>query len=312
MTPASSHLQGQPSQRRLTARATARGFTMLEALLALSLMIVLLSGVFGFYMTTLQARQTGAAVSREAMMAHSMLKGMAEEIRQATDVIPGDGLAFSGTHDRIMIVKASMPEAYAFNQYDSVKDELPPAQLDLRRITYELIWSEDLTNAGGDKICRGLFRTEQKTFDPNPKFVIKGSEEPSAEEEEDKPPGGAVMPVDRELFAPEIKYLRFRFFDGAKWQDRWQNQQEQNGEAGGEHALPQAVEITIGRVPVQPEDEELNITQMKETEERLKNLEHHPDRFTAVVYLLQADQSLLSSRKYGAKNNDELEMGGGQ
>lgn len=309
-----------------------RGFTMLEALLALVLMIVLLSGVVGFYMTTLQARKTGGTILVDATLARSLLDRITDEIRQATDIVPGDGVGFSGTHNKITIVRMTMPERYAFDKHDSVQADLPPAQLDMRRISYELIWDEELTDTEGVKICHGLLRSEQKTFDPNPTVVIKSAEatdggtgepaegagaggEGGQGEGEDQGPASVMqIPVERELVAPEIKYLRFRYFDGAKWQDRWQNQQEQAGQAsaGGDHAIPQAVEVTIGRVRVPPEEEESQIAQLKQMGEDAKKLFYHPDRFTTVVYLKEADQSLLSSRKYSSKNNEELQMGGEQ
>src|SRR5438034_22613 len=89
-------------------------------------------------------------------------------------------------------------------------------------------------------------------------------------------PGQSIMPVDRELVAPEYKYIKLEYFDGAQWKDRWQNQQQASSDAtqdpaglgGGDHALPQAVRITIGRERVAPEDEEMNITQLKKMDER--------------------------------------------
>jgi hypothetical protein len=64
--------------------------------------------------------------------------------------------------------------------------------------------------------------------------------------------------VELDLVAPEMKYLRFRYFDGVEWLDRWTV-----GEQGGlGNSLPQAVEITVGYDPIPPEieeDEELDL-----------------------------------------------------
>ncbi len=300
-------------QRRGRSRAR-RAFTLLEAILALTLMIMLLSGVFGFYKTTLEAREAGREIARDAMLAHSILERIGDEIRHTTDIMPGDGIGFGGTHDKITIIRATMPERYAFDEHGP-HDQLPPGQLDIRRITYELIWDEELKDDEDVKICHGLLRSEQRTFDPNPKFVIKTTEETDLGGKEDKskdPVARAAMPVDRELIAPEVKYVRFEYYDGAEWRDRWQTTAEQMGEAGGEgdHALPQAVKVTIGRERVAPEDEEQIIAELSKMDERQKRSQYHPDRFTLIIYLLQADQSLLSSRKYGVKNNTSLQMGG--
>ena len=121
------------------------------------------------------------------------------------------------------------------------------------------------------------------------------------------------MPVDRELVAPEIKYVKFEYFDGAEWKDRWQNSQEQGGAdpssdpagLGGGATTPSrrrfASPSAKKRVP--PEDEELNIEQLKKMDERVKKQQFHADRYTIVVYLEQADQSLLSSRGFSTKND---------
>lgn len=303
--------------------ARRSGFTLLEAILSLSLIITMLAGVFGFYATTLRARESGSTIAREATLAHSVLQKLAQEIRAATDFVPGDGIAFNGTHDKITILRATMPDLHVFDEHDSMRDDLPPAQMDMRRITYELIWDSELKDDEGVSICHGLLRTEQKTFDPNPRFVVK---------QDDQNPQEATVqpnapPIETELVAPEIKYLRFEYFDGASWNDRWQNVIEQNQQAPAENAdgtpppdrngetggtLPQAVRITIGRIRVPPEDEEFNITQLRQMDERQKKQLYHPDRFSIVVYLEEADQSHLSSRQFGNKNREDLQMGGEQ
>jgi type II secretory pathway pseudopilin PulG len=309
-----------PTRRsRFGASRRRPGFTLLEVLLALALIIMLMGGVFGFYITTLQVRETGRMVAHDALLAHSLLKQMAEEIRHAKDVVPGDGTGFHGTHNRITIVRASLPELYAFNDYDSVHDQLPPAQMDVRRITYELIWDEELVDDEGVALCHGLLRSEQRTFDPNPRFVVQDLDLLDVDPEE---PG--APPVDTELFAPEIKFLQFEYFDGAEWRDRWhKTDSNPAGEAGEEEeivipgmsgnegqALPQAVRITIGKIRVPLEDQEFDITQLKTMEERNRQREQHADRFTIVVRLLEADQSMLSSRQFGARNATDLQVGG--
>src|SRR6185436_9698766 len=119
------------------------GFTLLEAIIALVLMIAMLAGVFGFYMNVLRARRVGGQVSRDALLANALLRRIGDEIRHACDIVPGDGLGFSGTHNQITIVRTKMPELYAFDKHESVTDELPPGQQDICRITYELVWDEE-------------------------------------------------------------------------------------------------------------------------------------------------------------------------
>ncbi len=145
-----------------------------------------------------------------------------------------------------------------------------------------------------------------------------------------------VPRAERELAAPEIKFLEFAYFDGANWRDRWQfvGAQQGDGAAGslgelaglgdvqapadggppassgsgtgagdGGYVLPQAVRITIGNVRVDPEEDELVFSQYASIEERDEEEEYHADRFTIVVPILQADKTLLSSRKCGVSDS---------
>src|SRR5262249_18005965 len=125
-----------------------------------------------FYESMLKARETGGQVSRDALLANAILNRIADEIQHACDFVPGDGLGFSGTHDRIVIIRTKMPEPYAFDKHDSIADVLPPGQLDISRITYELVWDDQQHDENGQKVCHGLLRSEQRTFDPNPTVVV--------------------------------------------------------------------------------------------------------------------------------------------
>ena len=76
-----------------------QGVTLLEAVLALGLMVVLLGGVYSFYFTALKARETGKQYARDVMTARSILATIASEVRQAVDITPGDGQGFKGDKD---------------------------------------------------------------------------------------------------------------------------------------------------------------------------------------------------------------------
>src|SRR3990172_2536293 len=76
--------------------ASRRGFTLLEVLLALGLSILLMAGVFAFYSTALQARAEAKAFTEDVKLYRSLLTSMGAEIRQATAIVPGDGIGFQG------------------------------------------------------------------------------------------------------------------------------------------------------------------------------------------------------------------------
>ncbi|GMU24090.1 MAG: hypothetical protein AMXMBFR13_41670 [Phycisphaerae bacterium] len=270
---------------------------MLEAVLSLFLMIVMLSGVWTFYMTSLRAREEGQKISREAILNRAILDRIAEEIRHASEMVFDKGEGFQGTRDRLTIVRVDVTGPGSYQVYQETSDERRNLQIDFRRITYQLYKDpEEQPDPEYPDLPMiwGLIRTEQDEFDPNSRFTdLTDEENPDAQPEA---LANRPRPKPWEMLAPEIKYLRFRFYDGATWKDRWQ---EGSGE-GGKNILPQAVEITIGthRDPDE-EREELDITQLQEMEDRRENEEYHPDRFRIIVALRQADQSLLSSRQQG-------------
>jgi hypothetical protein len=297
---------------------------LLEVVLALMLTLVLLSGVFAFYQMVLQSREEGTAATREAKMGRAILAGIATEIRHATSVVPGDGIGFQGDRHKITIVKLGLTEHYAFDEFDAMKDKLPPAQLDIRRITYELLWDEDKKDEEGVRLCYGLWRTEQKTFDPNPAFVVNDSATPSMENGESTDDSHLAGPQpEGELYAPEIKFLEFAYFDGAQWRDRWQFQAD--GSSGSSSSsgtksglgpmesgspLPQAVRVTIGKVRVDPDNEMFDLTKWDDLEAHPEQKPYYPDRFTIVVPLMGADRTLMSSRKSGVADSMARQEGG--
>lgn len=106
--------------------------------------------------------------------------------------------------------------------------------------------------------------------------------------DEDKSAGvGAAAEINwEELYAPEIKYLRFCYFDGSKWWDSWHVQ--------GETPLPQMVQVTLGFEGQAPFGKEFD---NKENEEFCTCLNKDPvdckrlrsDQVSRVVRLTQAD-----------------------
>lgn len=98
-------------------------------------------------------------------------------------------------------------------------------------------------------------------------------------------------PVDEinweELYAPEIKHLRFCYFDGRNWWNDWNVQ--------GENPLPQAVMIVIGfegHPPFGEEEgtsEDLEFCECMNAEETIECEELDDDQIATVVRVPQAD-----------------------
>lgn len=326
---------GRDMQQRTRRQAGVRrrAFTLLELLLSLFLIIVIMAMVFRFYSSAMETRERGREVAHEVMLMRAILEGIADDIRQTVDQVPGDERGFAGTEETITIVRTRLPEAYAFQIHESMREELPPMQKDLERIRYELIYDEENLDEHNNPIIHGLWRSVQKRFDPNPRFAVVDEE---TGEQVDTPEGTVPM-IEGELIAPEVKYLKFEFYDGVEWRDRWQVAYEgmvpggegeeavdeyeegenvempavsQAGIGGVGYALPQAVRVTIGLIPEDPEKRDFDVSVLQDRRREEEELEHHGDRYTIVVNLRMADPSLLSSRKHGLENQPDLQLGG--
>lgn len=350
------------------AGSVRAGFSLLEVIIALGLIISLMGGVYGFYVNTLRARDAAVRSIQDTLLMRALLEQISEELRHITDVVP-DQIGFNGTEEEITFVRLRVPDmGMAYVERRSVQDDPKPGQQDMMRVTYKLQWDEEEENLDedGTPVCYGLLRSQQTPIDPNPNFVMSAEEAARYEEESefklDPDAKEAVSPVSAELIAPEVKYLRFEYFDGVEWRDRWQVISESQAEAGagaegaegiggtdaggeggypeggdleggdlegggitdplgsdlgglgggdvagGEGAgqdgyvLPQAIRITIGKIKVPRREDEFDVSRLAE-EEELDKRTYHPDRWTMTVYLRQADQSQLSSRKHGIQNS---------
>ena len=98
-----------------------------------------------------------------------------------------------------------------------------------------------------------------------------------------------ALAVKEELYAPEIKFLELKYFDGANWWDDWQLMLG--------NSLPMMVRVTVGFTPLPPEKEqEMELVEdnfLRDEEER-DPLED--DKFTVFVRLVQAEVNPIGVR----------------
>ena len=128
-----------------------------------------------------------------------------------------------------------------------------------------------------------------------------------------------------ELYAPEIRYLRFCYFDGSRWWDSWT--------VTGESPLPQIVQVTIGFEGFPPFGEETGFRVINDefctclNEDPVDCLPLAEDQYSVALRVPQADplfrsrvsretQALVES--LGEEDEDDAEgvgdtgEGGGQ
>lgn len=259
---------------RSRAAIRSSGFTLIEVIIAIALLSLLMGGVFQFYVMTLKARQVGKASTQQALLARVILNQIADEVRQAAS--QRFDSALKGDRREIWILAVGLPSRDLL-EIRSVRDNVLPGEHDVRRLHYFLHSDEEVLDDEGDPYVFGLVRFEEKTL--NSTALRRGDE---GEE------GGDAEAFSVKLYAPEIKYLEFRYSDGSsdRWLKRW--------EGDLANTIPQAVRITVGFVSdPEVEDDLSDESDIFEAEDEDLDTPH-PDRYTVEVRLPTASSPLGS------------------
>ena len=266
--------------------------TLLEVILAVSLMVVLMSAVHVFYTASLMAIQQGQGLSRESRLAQSALDRITRDVQACNGFLEGSGIGLVGEAHSISVVTTRLPDRDLLAER-SITDEPLAVQSDVSEVQYYIALDpeETVTTEDGEEqsVVYGLVRREQALL--NQAVLLEDEEQ------------GLGPDFEVELWAEEIKYLGFRYYDGVDWVLEWE------GAAG--NSLPQAVKIAVGFSPAT--DEELE-TETEVAESQMFGedvaIEDAPsdDRYTTVVFLPQAD-AMMGSRLVRAKQvNRNLRM----
>lgn len=257
-------------------RGRRRAMTLIELLLALGLIVLVSAMMFAFYHQIMLSRDNGRRVVTEGHLARVIANKIADEIRSAGGTLAGVGPGIQGKSRVITLQTTLLPDKEVFLTR-SIKDRAMQAQCDIRSVQYYLAYDADSGHEYPDGTSGpaplGLVRSEIKTLFQR---QVNDQQESS---------------VHLDLFASEIKYLRFRYFDGAEWLDRWEVGSSFGGMA---NALPQALEVTVGYEELPPEEEE----ELDFDKSNLKPAPPEPysqSTYTVTVWLPQAD-AFLGSR----------------
>ncbi len=251
-----------------------RGLTLLEVIIAISLMVLLIASMFAFYNISLSNSEAGRRKLDQGELAWLTLLRIAEEVRAANGFVPSLGPGIRGLRQEITLQTVTLPDRKLFIPR-AVEERPLPAECDVREVRYYLGIDPEETEdyidptdpAGVVNAPRtfGIVRREVKTF----RQVALQT--------------GQREEYDVELLSSQLRYLRFRYFDGVDWVDVWQ---PPGGGMG--NSLPQAVEITVGYDAEPPQDpNELDFDQA-DLQPSLPE-PYHPQRYSLVVRLNQAD-----------------------
>ncbi len=300
-------------------KSPRRGLTLLEVLIALSLMGVLLGAMLTFFWQVVHTRDAVVARARRLQIARQVLGHIESELRscvglenfsfpieqpiveeeplQAEEVDlptmtgqpddpnallagqpgqPGVPLVgqpkvplLVGTRRTITFITARLPAREQYEFFEEGANQ-PPARHDLTQVSYWLWIDPEETDDDGQPLVGGLMRTEKQTLNQ----YLVDLEEP--------------LDVRNDLWAPEIGYLEFRYFDGVEWSTQW------NVTKG--NSLPQLIQVTIGfRKITLDELENSDLDEYPIEEYPYGDDLPHPDRYSVIVRMPAADK-FFSSR----------------
>lgn len=228
--------------------------TLLEVMLSMSLLVVLSSMTYWFYFTSLSSKARGTERASDLRLMRTVLRRISEEIRQAV-VQTGDfGLGISGDREAIEITTVRVPRRELARER-STREPPPELEYDLVKVQYKIARHPDVLHDDGWEQPLGLARIERRV--PRrlgSKRSLGGetdvdSAQPGTTDDflRDTPGssedagGEASLGSEinwEELYAPDIHYVRFCYYDGYSWWDDWH--------VVGDNPLPQLVQVTVG------------------------------------------------------------------
>lgn len=188
-----------------------RGFTLLETLLTLALLLVIVGLCVGF---TREARAVRAAVLEEVEAvgaARLIMDRLTAELRAA---VSQPGLALEGRSDAVRFACSTLPPPSVWASGAGLAEPAPAPVQDVRYVRYGLVYDD----SGGEPVPVGVERRVEPAL---PVTVVE--------------PGDA----NTSSMTAHLRFVSFRYWDGTQWLETWSAE-----------ALPPAVEIRLGLEPL--------------------------------------------------------------
>lgn len=203
----------------------ASGFTLLEVVLAIVLVVLLMGGAYAFYSEVLDSRQSAISSSDSLFAQRRVLDLVGDEITATIDY-PLLQMGMQGQSDTVDFMRTAVPTNSVFIPAPITRDSADPRWLpqhDVQKIGYRLRHVVDEDN---NDVIVGMERTCQRVV------AAKTAEEGSD--------------IEVTLLSDQVKFLRVQYWDGTAWQDAWSQRE-----------LPLAVRICVGKDPL-PEDKTID------------------------------------------------------
>jgi hypothetical protein len=259
-------------------------FTLMETILALSIMTMILGTVYAFYNYSMQLTVSGREKLDDVQIARVILHKIAFELKAVTSSGSRFTSVLDGESDRIGFITTAIPSRLVFFPVDMM-DRGKPIEHDLRRVEYFIARSEDR-----DKKVLGLERDELRCLltpliekkdakDLTPEEIAKDKEEREKFKVHLDLGGNKALSeqpiIQQMLISEKIKFLRFDYYDGKEWINTWKRT--------GSDAIPRAIQVTIGFKEMSEED--FKHEQSLPMDQR----PWHEDHYTLLISLILSD-----------------------
>lgn len=272
--------------KRRARRGRSRALTLLEVVIAISLIGFLLASLLTFFWQTLEIRKVAGAASARTRLVSQVLDKMAGELKTAVapEALGVEGLTvFAGDRRSVTFLSSPLPER---DTYRIVRAGEPVEMMrsDLREVGYRLWIDPDKKTDDGEPIVGGIVRSERPAMTP-------------AVQVEQLPEDEAAKYVRYDLWSYEIGYLEFRYFDGAEWSTTWKVSQG--------NPLPHLVQITVGFDSItQDQLDDVDLNEFPIDQYPLGPDKPVANRYSTIVRLAGADET-FAARLY--KLSDRVE-----
>jgi len=203
----------------MTTSAHRGAFTLLEVLLSVTLALGIVGSALAFYDHTVDVRSAVTGRIASAASVRAVMDRITDELRGAT-TSSFIGTGVEGSSREIHFITTALPGPAGWIERKSTDDPIVPEH-DLQLVGYRLRSEQD---DRGRTIIVGLERTCQKLL--TARSVEQGRE------------------MIADLLTDRVRFLRLRYWDGSAWLSAW---------SGGD--VPAAVEITLGREPLEEDAE---------------------------------------------------------
>jgi type II secretory pathway component PulJ len=210
----------RPQNEAATARSIMRsgGFTLLEVVLAISIAIGMLLVLLFFYQQAANLRGELIGQAERVSTVRLVMDRITAELRTARSKHAFYSTAFVGDSESLQFfATGDVPRSAWFSG-----ERVTLAHTDLKFVRYSAQAHAEGTNTA----VKALFRTEEPLVENRKPAAHAGAVELDTEAKRPEP------------LSEEIRFVRFRYWDGKAWLESW---------AGGESAgIPAGVEITLG------------------------------------------------------------------